>query len=233
MPERPEQSHINKEEFFARLAQAESLPILTADEQSVLREQMTEQDFEKYYNLLRNFKNSETGKLEIEIDQIIKPNILFHASQNGDILEFEPRAEKKRHPDDPAQIFASPSEAVSSFFIVSNDNDTAASGRWGKDRPWTLVIGDPEKFKTLDKGGWIYQLPTDSFTVNPNMGLGLFEWTSIDPVVPTKKVYYDSGLKAMMDLGVRVYSMEPEEFKKFRASEDQRQILDNLEPLSL
>ncbi len=233
MIERREQPFLNKDEFFSKLQLEDVFPVFSTEQLNIVRDQMTESDFEKYYTLLYKFENSLNEKLEIDINQIIRPKLLFHASQNGDIEIFEPRAEKKRHDDDPAQVFGSPLRSISSFFIVPNDDRVAASGRWGNDLPWTFVIGDPERFHSLDKGGWMYSMPTESFSVDPNKGLGLFEWTSTKSVAPLDKIYYDSGLKAMLDFGVTVYSMEPLQFEEFRLAKEQREILEKLEPLSL
>lgn len=232
MENSPEFSYLNKHDFLTSLKEAKQLPVLSPIEMELLRAQMTPQDFEQYYKLLYYFENPETDKLEISPELIIKPNVLFHASQLGDVEVFEPRAEKQRHPTDPPLVYGSPVEAVSSFFLVPSNDELTASGRWSRDWPWTIVIGDLEKFKSLDKGAWMYQLPADSFYVDPNEGLGLFEWTSPAPVASTERKFYPSGLQAMMDLGVRVYSLSPDEFVKFRQSKDQKEILENLTPLN-
>ncbi len=222
----------NPESFLKTLGNASQLPKLDTGTIASLREQMSQEQIVEYYTILENFTNEEIGKLEIEPNQIIRPKALFHASQNGEIEEFQPREEKKRSADEPAQVFGSPSETVSSMFLVPADDRFIKSGSYDNGITWTFIIGDYENFKAMDKGGWIYTLPEETFNVDPNKGLGLFEWTSQKSVKPRSKKYFASGLVAMQELGVKVYVVDKETFARFLASEDQKTLLATLKPMA-
>jgi hypothetical protein len=221
------------EGFLRTLAEVSQLPRLEADTIARLREQMSQEQIVEYYTLLGNFYDERTGKLEIDPAQIMRPKALFHASQNNEIEEFEPREEKKRSADEPAQVFGTPSEAVSSMFLVPADDRFTKSGSYDNGKTWTFIIGDWENFKALDKGGWIYTLPEETFGVDPNTGLELFEWTSQVAVKPKTKKYFSSGLAAMQEYGVKVYVVDKDTFARFRSNEDDKKILETLKPLSL
>ena len=90
-----------------------------------------------------------------------KPAVLFHASSNLAIDIFEPRIGKRRDKNEGAQVFATPSKAMATMFLVDTDDSWAQSGTID-DAPY-IIISDEERFKSLDHGGTIYSLPSDSF----------------------------------------------------------------------
>jgi hypothetical protein len=220
----------NPENFLRALAGASYLPALESNAAANLREQMSQEQIVAYYTLLESFKDPETGDLNLEAHTIIRPKALFHASSRGNITEFEPREERKRSAEEPAQVFGSPSEAVSSMFLVPADDRFIKSGSYDNAKTWTYIIGDWENFKAMDKGGYIYTLPPETFGADPNKGLGLFEWTSQSPVKPKAKKYFSSGLSAMREYGVKVYVVDQETFARFKLEQDDIKILESFEP---
>lgn len=117
------------------------------------------------------------------------------------------------------------------MFLVPTDDSFVISGSYDSGRTWTYIIGDEEKFRAHDTGGSIYALPSDSFLVDPELGLGLFEWTSKQPVIPESSVEYASGIQTMLEFGVRVYVVSAREFAEMRAGTDHIEILRQHEPL--
>ena len=220
------------ENFLRTMGKMERIPDLNAADAERLREEMSQQQIVEYYTFLENLRHPGTGLLDLHSHSLIRPKILFHASQKGQIKEFEPREEKKRSADEPAQIFSSPSETVSSMFLVPTNNEFIKSGSYDHGETWVYIIGDWENFKTMDKGGYIYTLPTETFGVDPNKGLGLFEWTSQQNVKPTAKKYFSSGLAAMREYGVKIYVVNQEIFSRFKLEENDIKILEALKPYS-
>jgi len=219
--------------FLETLKCSDTLPTLTQPDLERLYESMTQQQIVDYYVILNQFLNEATGQLLIKPDQVVRPKVLFHSSGSGNVEIFEPRAEKKRHPDDPPQIFGSPSEAVCSMFLIPTDDSFVRSGSYDSCKSWTYIIGDFEKFKSLDKGGWIYALPATNFNVSPNEGLGLFEWTSNKNVPVENKKYFPSGLQAMLDYDIKIYVVDKALFKRFNSEEeDHIQLLQTLKPIT-
>jgi len=143
---------------------------------------------------------------------------LHHASQNRDIKVFEPRAESVRDPNEGSVVFATPDKVMASVFIVPMNDSWTNSGLFGDTH--YFVCGDEEGFRKIDRGGAIYVLPSETFENDPHKGLGTREWTSKVPVRPIKKKLYESGLEAMLVMGVQVYFIGKEKFQELKNSLD-------------
>ena len=106
-------------------------------------------------------------------------------------------------------MFASPDLACATLFLVRTyDNDSSKGYENGI---YYYVISDKEKFLELDKGGTVYVLPDANFTSDPEEWSR--EWATKDKVKPLSKIHFDSGLRAMVDNGVRVYFTDRETFE--------------------
>lgn len=147
-----------------------------------------------------------------------RPTFLYHASQNKDIKIFEPRAESVRDINEGPVVFATPDKVMASVFIVSTNDTWANSGLFGSVH--YFVCGNENKFRNIDKGGAIYTLPANTFQNDPSKGLGTREWTSKISVEPIKIELYESGLEAMIDMGVQVYFVSQEKFEDIQRSQD-------------
>lgn len=164
------------------------------------------------------------------IPQPEKPAVLYHASRSGDVAKFEPRIGKRRDEDEGAQIFATPSKAMATIFLVDSDDSWTRSG--SVDGVPYIIISDRERFETLDHGGYIYSVPSDSFESDPDKGLGELEYTSTESVKPTGSEYLPSALDAMIKSGVKVYFVDTETWAAIQTSDDYgKEILATLEPV--
>ncbi len=145
------------------------------------------------------------------------------------MVKFIPRHGAKRHKDEPAQVFAALDKAFAAIFLHPFDDRKMASG-FMNDIPYVLV-GDTAGFRAADEGGAIYELPSESFNFDPDLGVGYKEWTSTVPVKPVAKEEYDSALDAMMELGVQVYFADMDTLQRFREAhgEEKFKIVENLE----
>jgi len=70
------------------------------------------------------------------------------------------------------------------------------------------VIGDEKRFKTEDRGGYVYELPGDEFECDVERGVDKCEWVAKGQVNPTNKIYFPYALNAMIESGVRVYFVD-------------------------
>jgi hypothetical protein len=156
-----------------------------------------------------------------------KPRVLFHASGNQNIETFEPRAESARDANEGPRVFATPSRAMASIFLVKSDDSWVGSGMVD-DEPY-IVISDEKRFRDQDTGGVIYSLPNDTFENDPEKGLRELEWTSKEAVTPTGKEYVPSALSDMLEQGVKVFFVDKETYKKVIEAPDDS-ILKNLVP---
>ena len=149
-----------------------------------------------------------------EIQDIDKPKELYHASPDRNIAIFEPRAEGVRDPDEGPVVFGTPYKAYASMFLVNADDRWTSLGRYNN--IWVCVIGDVEKYISRDRGGAIYKLNPKHFHSDPHRNMYEIEWVSKEPVTPQSKEEFESGLKAMITLGVKVYVMKLEKFEEFK-----------------
>lgn len=166
--------------------------------------------------------------------EVEKPAILYHASANRDIEEFEPRAEKYRDPHEGPVVFATPDKKYASCFLVKTDSSWVNIGRYsnnGVTSNWHMIVSDKDRFMKADGGGVIYGLPVDSFEFHPDRNMAELEWTSAIPVRPVKKEVFESGLQAMIENGVDVYFVDQVTFDAIQRSDDLgRVILESLTP---
>ncbi len=82
--------------------------------------------------------------------------------------------------------------------------------------PYILISKDRDAFIEEDKGGVIYELPSEGFSFDPHKGMGEDEWTHKGAVQPTSKQEYSSALDAMIEQGVQVYFVDQATFQRFR-----------------
>lgn len=150
--------------------------------------------------------------------QLEKPPILFHASRSATIDVFEPRNEHTRDATEGPRVFATPSRALASLFLVESDDSWVQSGMM--DSTPYIIISDEARFRALDTGGAIYSLPSDTFDCDPNKGLREFEWTSAQPVTPTEKEIIPSALDDMVAQGVRIYFVDKDVFDAIQHAPD-------------
>jgi len=147
-----------------------------------------------------------------------RPTVLYHASRNVGIEAFEPRALKVRDRNEGPRVFATPSRAVASMFLIESDDSWVKSGV--EDGVPYMVISDESRYRALDTGGVVYSLPAITFENDPDKGLGEFEWTSAEPVVPNEKESVPSALVDMLAHGVQVYFVNTETFHAIEQSDD-------------
>lgn len=158
---------------------------------------------------------------------IDKPEVLYHASRTADIELFEPRAEHTRDEAEGPRVFATPSRALASVFLVETDDSWTQSGI--VDGIPYIIISDEPRFRFIDRGGAIYSLPTDTFECDPDKGLREFEWTSSSPVKPNGVEVIPSALEDMLLCGVKVYFVDRNTFAALENAPDHgREIMDGL-----
>jgi hypothetical protein len=138
------------------------------------------------------------------------PIFLYHGSTNKNLEKIEPRAVTVRDVNDGQVVFATPSQARASLFIIPSDdswtNKSFVNG------VFYHVIADKNKYLENDKGGAIYTLNTDNF-VSDERGK---EWVSKVSVKPIDKELFNSGIDAMEKYGVKVVFCDYKFLKKFQ-----------------
>ncbi len=160
-----------------------------------------------------------------------KPSVLFHASSHKDIDVIEPRAEKTRDPGEGPKVFGTPSRAMVSMFLVPSDDTWVQSGAINN-LPY-IIISDEARYRSLDKGGVIYHLPSDTFSNDSEVGSKDLEWTSATGVEPVGKEFVSSALGDMYTQGVQIYFVDKETYQSIQNAPDNGvSIVDVLTPFT-
>lgn len=147
-----------------------------------------------------------------------KPPVLFHASPRENIEIFEPRNLKTRIPGDTPHVFATPDKGYASAFLTEWDDSWAQLFNF--EGVVVMVISDRERFMQSDKGGTLYELPSDNFSnVSPDEE-DHPEWQTDQAIRPIGNIHFQSALEAMIENGVQVFFVTPDEFKEIDAAED-------------
>lgn len=223
---------LTPERLIEYVRKEEALPTLDQSELQRLNDSMTQEEIIELHTTLNELDNRQRRQ-ELLDQWIPRPKILYHRSRSGDVKTFQPRDVYKRHPDDPPLVYGGTSEAVAAMMLAPGGDSLSRSGSWDSHRTWTLIYPDTEEFRQADTGGYIYELPPDGFECDPNLGLGLAEWTSTKPVKPLgKPKHYATSIEAMLEHGVKVYPVDQATFNRFRAgNEDEVELLKTLTPL--
>ncbi|MFO0862766.1 MAG: hypothetical protein U0516_03520 [Candidatus Saccharibacteria bacterium] len=162
------------------------------------------------------------------------PKLLYHASQNKNILEFIPSKEHYRDFYEGPVVFATPDKVYAKLFLVRTSDDWTTLGRYtdgGRVGPWHIIISDRHRFEEADVGGTVYWLDPKDFSFDPHKNMGNLEWTSKTTVKPIGKEDYSSGLVAMKEAGIEVYFVDKETYAAINISKDHgKSIIDTLTP---
>jgi hypothetical protein len=149
-----------------------------------------------------------------------KPAVLYIAAQTAGIKELVPIKGRHRDKDEGPVIFSTPDKALASIFLVEGHNDSWMHLGYFSGIPYVVICIDRDEFVKKDKGGVIYEVPSDTFDYNPNLGMKEKEWTSKEPVKPLKETSYPSALDTMIDNGVNVYFVDKNTFDEINNSND-------------
>lgn len=165
-------------------------------------------------------ENRGIYKPNSSVEKKEKPKVLYVAAQTAKIEELVPQKGRSRDEDEGEVIFSTPDKALASVFLVEGHNDDWMDIGYYSDIPCAVICMNRDEFIKRDKGGIIYEVPSDTFSYNPNLGMGDKEWTSSKPVKPTKETNFPSALDAMIKNGVNVYFVDKDTFNAIRNSND-------------
>lgn len=148
-----------------------------------------------------------------------KPAVLYHVSEREGIIEFVPRAESVRDPKEGSVIFATPDKAYALQFLVPGDSRDSKRGYYNG-IPTVVIRNSRETFLEGDRGGWLYEFPSDSFDFDSTKQMRDREWTSRTRVKPLGSAHYTSTVDALLDNGVQVYFVDDETFTKMQSEKN-------------
>ena len=112
-------------------------------------------------------------------------------------------------------IFATSDRALATCFITHLKNL-----KCGKFNDIAYIAVSKEEFLEHDKGGSLYELPSDTFESDNKKGMGEIEWISKVVVKPIAKQDYESSLTAMLEAGVQVYFVDEATLAEIKSAPD-------------
>jgi len=146
----------------------------------------------------------------------------YHASPVRNLISLQPQAKTRPYDFDGGPVvWATPSLPFATEFIVACDDSLTKGGAYGE--ICYLIIGDRIKYESLDIGGMVYVLSPENFKHFRG-----HEWYSFSPVLPIRKIEYNSGVQAMIENGVQVFFPQPEIFDQIKAGADHLDIIRKL-----
>lgn len=157
-----------------------------------------------------------------------KPDALFHASPRRDLEELRPAKKSFRDRKEGPRVFASPDREFVTSFMMSHVHPFESG--YSNGIPW--YAAEEDQFRKADIGGAVYHVPVETFTTDPNKGLGTKEWVSSETVTPIKKDIYESSLEAMIDHGVQVFLIDHLTMKALQASVVKADVLEVLQSVN-
>lgn len=143
-----------------------------------------------------------------------RPEMLFHGSVCQDIDYLEPRGLTVRQADEGSVVFATPSRALASCFMIPWD-DSFATLNVLPDGSLHFTTSDMQRLEESDQGGSIYSLLPHDFSCDENTGLQEYEWTSTVTQQPLHEEKHVSALQAMQKNGIQFIQMSQDEFDDF------------------
>lgn len=151
---------------------------------------------------------SKLEKMSLE-----KPSFLYHGSCVRGITQLKPKQEG---------LFATPSLAIALIFLLEKRDGYLIKKELTKfnDVLCVLIITDRDEVMQNDKGGSIYTLPSDSFSIKPNQPLGRYKYFSDKAVNPISEDFKPSAIDAMINNGTQVYFIDEKTYIKIKESND-------------
>lgn len=103
--------------------------------------------------------------------------------------------------------------------FTANVGRSWSTGKVG-DVLYAIIPLTREEFLSRDTGGFIYQIPGETFSSEPGRGMGDREWASPVAVRPSGVEKISSSLDAMIDAGVQVYFVDPASYEEMLKNDD-------------
>ncbi len=148
------------------------------------------------------------------------PPVLYIAAQTSGLQELTPREGRNRGKNEGAVIFATPDKRLATAFLVEGHDDSWMRIGYFDDIPHVVICMDRNEFQARDRGGAMYEVPSETFAFDPDLGMGDKEWTSRAPVKPVAETDFPSALDAMIENGVNVYFVNRATFDAIRNAHD-------------
>lgn len=152
--------------------------------------------------------------------EILKPSVLYHGTAIRNLKQLVPQNKSIRDPEEGPVVFATTRKDLAVCFCLPTDDSWVKIGV-GNNK-CEIVISDERRFRQLDQGGIVYELPSTTFTCDINKGMKELEWTSKEPVVVHGQTKYKSVLDGLIQEGVTVYFVSQDFFEQYVKNKEKR-----------
>lgn len=153
-------------------------------------------------------------------------DVLYHASQNKELILLEPKQTLSKDKCIGDYLFATSDKLLATMYLVTKGYGALFGSR---DNPPHIVIGaNKDEYMANDKGGAIYELPVSSFIESPQVELSEYEMVSTKSVKFLKRTIFDNSLDAMHSAGVKIHFVDQKTFDNLIHSPRQTELIRKL-----
>lgn len=157
--------------------------------------------------------------------------ILYHATQNKNLTIIEPQPTLSLDKYIGDFVFATKIKNMALMYLVPHGFPTLMNPN--DKEPNIVISANPVHFKSKDKGGAIYELPSESFIDTPQKGLSEFEMVSTKAVEPISKQVITSTLHALTNAGISIHFVNEKTFNKLIEDPNQQRSIKLLPKFNL
>lgn len=152
--------------------------------------------------------------------------VLYHASQSKDLLLIEPKRTLSKDKFIGNFVFATTDKILAIMYLTAKGYATLMGLH--EEQPNIVICANSEDYLKHDKGGAIYELPSESFIESPQKELSDCELVSKVSVKPLRKLVYDKSIDTIMDAGIHVRFVDKQTFDSLIGNPDQLDLVGKL-----
>jgi len=158
-------------------------------------------------------------------------SIVYHASQNKNLVIIEPKKTLSNNVYIGDYVFATKNKLLAYMYLTTNGYPTLMNP--GTNHPNIVICAKIDEYIKNDTGGAIYGLPSNNFMSSPQLELNEYEVVSKIAVVPLSKTEYSKTLDAMSAVGITIRFTDEKTFNKLLKSKKQLELVQNLDKYNI
>jgi len=155
-------------------------------------------------------------------------NLLYHASTNKNLTLIKPQKtlSKDRYIGD--YVFATSDKKIAVMYLVTKGTPILMNVKSGA--PRIIICAEPDEYIEHDKGGAIYEVPSDNFMKTPQEGLEESELVCKVAVRPVSKKVFATSISALSDAQVEIYFVTQAQYESIIMNKNEAEIISTLTP---
>lgn len=137
---------------------------------------------------------------------------LYHASPIKNLKILEPKRTISKDKYIGNFVFATRYKKLALMYMLPKGFPVLMNIKSSK--PYVVMCGNTKDIIKKDKGGALYVLSTEPFSITPQSGLSNYEMVSKKSVSPLSETDYESAIKALDEEDVEIYFVDNNTFEK-------------------